>query len=129
MFCEIGQVSDVDGRVLTVSAESQHHRLLPPEFVAEVCAEEDTGKGEAAEEELPFGGALDVAVFHDAGDDGAGEDAVGEGDEVVEEPGAAGADEGLPVVAEDEAVGDGFLDGAAAVELRVHHLDAEVEDG
>ncbi len=124
---DLGQESG-EGK-LTVAAEAKHHGLFAAEFVAEIGAEEDTGEGEAAEEELPFGGALDVAVLHDAGDDGSREDAVGEGDEVVEEPGATGADEGFPVVAQDEAVGDVLFDGAAAVEFRVHHLEAEVEDG
>ena len=46
-------------------------------------AEEDARKGERAEQELPFARLLDVGGFGDRGDDLAGEDAVGEGYEVV----------------------------------------------
>ena len=78
---------------------------------------------------MPLGGALDVAFGDDGGEDGAGEDGVGDGDEVVEEPGAAGSEKATPVVAEDQAVGDAAADGAAAVQDGVEHLDAPVEDG
>lgn len=114
-----------------VSRETQHHDVLAAQPVAEECAEENAGQGNSAEEKLPLRRAAQGAAGPggDAGDDGAGEDAVGEGDKVVEEPGAAGADQRFPVVPDDQAVGDVPLDGAAAVELGVEHLEAEVEDG
>lgn len=55
-------------------------------------------------------------------------DAVGERDEVVEEPGAARPDEGPPVELEREEERRTSLDGPVAVQLRVDHAQAEQED-
>lgn len=115
-----------------VSGEAEHHDVLATDAIAEVRAKKDTRQRNGTQEQLPLGSATQDVIArrgHNAGDDGAGEDAVGEGDKVVEEPGTAGADEGAPVVAQHELIGDLLLDGAAAVELRVEHAQAEVEDG
>ena len=115
-----------------VAREADHHDVAPAQPVAEVGAAEDAGEGERAQEQLPLARGLDdgasgARLVHDAGDDVPAEHAVGEGDEVVEEPGAARADQGFPVVPQDQAVGHVALDGAPAVELGVEHLNAEVE--
>ena len=81
--CEL-VVSQADDQTKDeIAAEPEHHGVSTAEAVAEEGAEEDAGEGEGTEEKLPFAGFLDVGGFGDGGDDLAGEDAVGEGDEVV----------------------------------------------
>ena len=66
--------------LLTISAEAQHHGILAADLIAEIGADEDTGEGDGAEEELVFACFDDVGVLDNGGDDDAGEDAVGERD-------------------------------------------------
>jgi len=49
-------------------------------------------------------------------------------DKIVEEPRSAGANQGLPVVSQNELVRDVSLDSSSAIEDTVQHADSEVED-
>ena len=103
--------------------------FLRPQRLQARRAEEDAGEGDGGEDEPPEPDLLDGLRLDQRIYERTAEDAVGEDDEVVQEPGAGRPDERLPVVPQHQLVRDALLDGAAAVQLRVEHLDAEVEDG
>jgi len=138
-----------------VAAEPEHHSVSAAEAVAEEGAEEDAGEGEGTEEKLPFTRLLDVGGFGDGGDDLAGEDAVGKGDEVVagdelalcfrsssqgdelwwsrerkhsQEPSTASANQRPPIIPQHKSIRHPSLNRASPIQLRIQHLQPKVEN-
>lgn len=80
--CEKGESAQAEKVVLS---SRRLTRVPAPDPVDKPCADKDAGKGDRAEEELPFCGVAEERLalgVDDGGNDGAGEDAIGERDEV-----------------------------------------------
>lgn len=114
--------------------ESDQHGVLSAKdlVLAHVGANKDTGETNGTDKKLPLGSLekrIGVVGVDDSGDNGTGEDTVGEDDEIVKEPGSGGTDDSLPVVLEDKQVRNSLLDGRLGVKTGLGHLQSEVEDG
>lgn len=112
-----------------ISRETDHHDVLSANTVTEEGAKENTRKSNRSKKQLPFGSATDtVARGDDTGNNCSRENTVGEGDEVVEEPGTTSSDQGLPVVAKYKQIRNTLLDGTATVQFGVEHLETEIKN-
>ena len=81
-----------------ISAEPNHHRVLPPKSgVDHQCADENSRKSDGPKQKLPFRGPLQITILDYARYDRPRENAIREGDKVIQEPRPASADERFPV--------------------------------